>query len=397
MKMTATFVSLFLIVLATYARASSYPKPYSYYVQKYNFDSAVRSSGKQDIAPATKSGFEYFVNSVAPKLPVEVDAQMVLWWAYIEGILRLQDAPWGFSNCDDRNFQPDYDCAGLWQVGYGIQVNDHLRDLSTAFSALYSDIKAKEIGDAVLKKAGLSLRFPDVDVAGLSRDPNKVTQGKTNRYWASVLMRDPLISSFLEARTLVGWNCYFDHHPKWCNQYYAKRKEYSAAMVAVIKNWEAVAPQATQSATDQWRVYPNGVGPIRVGMSPLEASQAIGAQLVYRQGTSECYYVHLEKEPKGVDFMIIGDRIARIDVNTPEITTVSGARVGHSETQIKSRYPGQLTVGPHKYVEKGHYLTFIPKDPQYLQYRIVFETDGKVVTSYRAGKLPEVEWVEHCL
>jgi hypothetical protein len=27
---------------------------------------------------------------------------------------------------------------------------------------------------------------------------------------------------------------------------------------------------------------------------------------------------------------------------------------------------------------------------------IVFETDGKRVTMFRAGRLPEVEWVEGC-
>jgi hypothetical protein len=144
-----------------------------------------------------------------------------------------------------------------------------------------------------------------------------------------------------------------------------------------------------------WKVYLNGIGPIRVGMSPRQASRAIGAQFV-GQSTGECYYIHLEKEAKGVGLMIIRGRIARIDVDTPEITTINGARVGHTEDQIKSIYPGQLTVGPHKYVEQGHYLTFIPKEPEFSQYRLVFETDGKVVTTYGAGKLPEVEWVEHC-
>jgi hypothetical protein len=154
---------------------------------------------------------------------------------------------------------------------------------------------------------------------------------------------------------------------------------------------------ASKQATE-WKVYLNGIGSIRVGMSPGEASRAIGKQLVGPGQITgdECYYIHLEKETKGVGFMIIGGRVARIDVNTPEITTVSGARVGHTEDQIKSIYPGQLTVGPHKYVEQGHYLTFIPKEPQFSQFRLVFETDGNVVTSYRAGKLPEVELVEHC-
>ena len=41
----------------------------------------------------------------------------------------------------------------------------------------------------------------------------------------------------------------------------------------------------------------------------------------------------------------------------------------------------------------NHYLK--PSDPA-LPYRLVFETDGERVTRYRAGRLPEVEWVEGC-
>ncbi|WP_255327297.1 hypothetical protein [Synechocystis sp. PCC 7509] len=39
-------------------------------------------------------------------------------------------------------------------------------------------------------------------------------------------------------------------------------------------------------------------------------------------------------------------------------------------------------------------MTFIPKDKSDRFYRLVFETDGKRVLSFRAGKLPEVEYVE---
>jgi hypothetical protein len=184
-----------------------------------------------------------------------------------------------------------------------------------------------------------------------------------------------------------------------------KSDRQSAVTTPTIRSTESKNLEAPNIRSDdaskqvtQWKVYLNGFGPIKVGMSPREASQAIGKSLVgYGHITgNECYFIHPEKEPKGVDFMIIGGRVARIDVKTPEITTISGARVGHTEDQIKAIYPEQLTAEPHKYLEEGHYLTFIPNDPHYSQFRLVFETDGKVVTTYRAGKLPEVEFVERC-
>ena len=49
---------------------------------------------------------------------------------------------------------------------------------------------------------------------------------------------------------------------------------------------------------------------------------------------------------------------------------------------------------PHKYVEAGHYL--IVSSPSDTTRQLVFETDGKRVTSYRVGRTPEVRWVEGC-
>jgi uncharacterized UBP type Zn finger protein len=78
------------------------------------------------------------------------------------------------------------------------------------------------------------------------------------------------------------------------------------------------------------------------------------------------------------------------------VKTVSGAKIGDSENRIKSLYPGQIRVTPHEYVQAGHYLTFVPKDASDQQYRVVFKTDGRRVTRFQAGRLPEVGYVEGC-
>lgn len=56
-------------------------------------------------------------------------------------------------------------------------------------------------------------------------------------------------------------------------------------------------------------------------------------------------------------------------------------------------YPGRVEVQPHKYTgPEGHYLSVsVPSDTLL---RIIFETDGRVVTRYRAGRRPAVEYVE---
>lgn len=161
----------------------------------------------------------------------------------------------------------------------------------------------------------------------------------------------------------------------------------------------SVGINAQTKLTNSSKVYINGIGSVRIGMTVAEASKAAGTKLI-REGASEsvsCFYVQ-PREPKNIAFMVTSGRISRVDVweKNKSITTLSGAKIGDSEAKIKSLYPRQIQVTPHKYVQGGHYLTVVPKDASDKNYRILFETDGKKVTRFRSGKLPEVEYVEGC-
>lgn len=152
-----------------------------------------------------------------------------------------------------------------------------------------------------------------------------------------------------------------------------------------------------------------GIGSIQLGMTVAQAAKAIGQPLIAqgeRAPGSTCSYVAPAQSIPGLNFMVIRDlgevsasanRIARIDVRkSSPITTLSGAKIGDSEAKIKQLYPGQISVTPHKYLPNGHYLTYTPKDAKDTNYRLIFETDGKQVTDFRSGRLPEVAWVEGC-
>jgi hypothetical protein len=93
--------------------------------------------------------------------------------------------------------------------------------------------------------------------------------------------------------------------------------------------------------------------------------------------------------------MVDGGLVARIDVDSGITATREGARIGDSEARIQSLYPGRVTVEPHKYTS-GHYLVVTPAALEDSAFRIVFETDSARVTKYRAGKLPQVAYVERC-
>lgn len=92
--------------------------------------------------------------------------------------------------------------------------------------------------------------------------------------------------------------------------------------------------------------------------------------------------------------MVEAGRIARVDVDTTGVRTAAGVGVGDTEDQLKRLYRDQLSVTPQKYTE-GHYLTVTPNAAD-STYAIVFETTDGKVRRFRAGRRPQVEYVEGC-
>ncbi len=176
-----------------------------------------------------------------------------------------------------------------------------------------------------------------------------------------------------------------------------KAKILTFATIAAVCSLSLETVLAQTKLTNQSKLSLSGIGAVKVGMSVTEAAKAAGTKLVGDPPNKNCYYVQPQGETKDIGFMVIKGRIARIDVRkNSKVATFKGAKIGDSEARIKSLHPGQIQVTTHKYVKGGHYLTFVPKDASNKNYRIIFETDGKRVTQFRSGKLPEVEFVEGC-
>jgi hypothetical protein len=149
------------------------------------------------------------------------------------------------------------------------------------------------------------------------------------------------------------------------------------------------------AAAEDWRITTAGYGPVRIGMSVEEAAEALGAKLVSDGPLDdpECHYLRPEPAVEGLWFMISKDRVVRIEVNAPGITTKSGLGVGDSEARVKEMLPS-AEVTPHKYVAPdGNYLTVWARDHKAA---VRFETLQSKVTSFYAGQVPQVEYVEGC-
>ena len=156
-----------------------------------------------------------------------------------------------------------------------------------------------------------------------------------------------------------------------------------------------VNPNISSSDTVTTRSF----GPIRIGMNPQEANIAAGFGLALEFIDDSCYYLLAEPVLDNVGFMVSDGTIARIDIFPgSKITTRSGAGIGMTEAQIIGLFGDKIETSAHPYVAGGKYLTFVPVDEADKNDRVIFETDENgIVTSFRAGRLPEVGWIEGCL
>ncbi|HEU5173981.1 MAG TPA: hypothetical protein VFT96_04430 [Gemmatimonadaceae bacterium] len=163
----------------------------------------------------------------------------------------------------------------------------------------------------------------------------------------------------------------------------------------------AAAPPAASRDTvvtdsTAWVAYPERLGVIRTGMLRPTLIDAVGQPTRFGYDSQErCTYIGGSALPDGVLVMVLDSAVARIDVTKPGVPTAEGIQVGDTEAAVLQRYGARAVVTPHKYTgPAGHYVTVT--SPTDTLHRIVFETDGTIVKSYRVGRMPEVTWVEGC-
>lgn len=145
------------------------------------------------------------------------------------------------------------------------------------------------------------------------------------------------------------------------------------------------------------RVTETGYGTLRIGMTVANAAAALGSPIPSTTGLdSACAYVHIANAPPGLRVMIVRDTVARIDIDSSNVATGLGVRVGDPEWRVRDLYGSRVTVEPNKYLPNGHYMIVSPIPPTDSGFRLVFETDGNRITEYRAGREPEVERTGGC-
>lgn len=172
-----------------------------------------------------------------------------------------------------------------------------------------------------------------------------------------------------------------------------------AAAVAIAIACTSCGPEKSYTITEA------GFGPVALGMSIEEAEKLLGVRLQKDDylDHEDCRYHTPVAGYRGLSFMTSLGKIVRIDVHRSEkpadpvsIATREGAKTGDAEARVLELYKGRIKVGPHFYGGlPSHYLRIYDDAGKV---RLIFETNDKgIVTMYRSGREPEVEFVEGCV
>ena len=145
------------------------------------------------------------------------------------------------------------------------------------------------------------------------------------------------------------------------------------------------------------RVSFTSYGAARIGMTRHALEEALGEKLKSENPDADsesCEYVAPSGGYEGLSFMLINQRLARIDVTSPRVMTLAGARVGASQRAVMALYPGRVEVSPHAYTAPdGSYLTVYSSDRRH---GIRFETDHGKITVFYAGTAEAIQYIEGC-
>ena len=178
----------------------------------------------------------------------------------------------------------------------------------------------------------------------------------------------------------------------------------ASAFVALAACGEQDAVSATLSAREKAKaepamcdtVDPDGFCGVKFGMSAEEADAAFPGALVGEPvndiESEACFYKRRADDDYDVLFMFVDGAFARVDIRSPEIPTVAGAKVGMTLDAVQSLYPGSARK-PDFYSAPAENLIVDLGGGSFA----IFEEDAAgVVTAYRVGVKPAVDYVEGC-
>lgn len=141
---------------------------------------------------------------------------------------------------------------------------------------------------------------------------------------------------------------------------------------------------------------PEGLGPVRIGMTQKQVVGALGGTLEGEAIESDDICVEKESSAlDGVAFMFEDGKLTRISLaQGTDITTPRGIGPGASAADVRRAYGKRLASEPNTYIEApAEYLTFWV-EPDRKGVRFEVDEKRKVYVIHAGG--PSIEYVEGC-
>lgn len=155
----------------------------------------------------------------------------------------------------------------------------------------------------------------------------------------------------------------------------------------------ALAAAAHAKVPREWKLAPDGFGPLKVGMTftqVQELAPGLAPTPPSLRASSNCDQLPLPGHP-GVGLMFVGDELARIDLFRPGLRTTREVGTGDPVERIMRSYAGLVTEA-RAYEDNERTLTMHSGDNA-----IRFETEKGRIENVYAGRWAQVQYIEGCL
>ncbi|GAB4366424.1 MAG: hypothetical protein OHK0021_09910 [Bryobacter sp.] len=156
-----------------------------------------------------------------------------------------------------------------------------------------------------------------------------------------------------------------------------------------------------QGLSPRYRLGFAGLGPLYFGMPEAQIAERFGEALEEAEAPGEACHARRfatsgASPLTGLVLIIRNGRLARLDVDTPDWQTQSGARVRMPEGELRKIYGRRLREEPHPIDVTGRLLLLSAREANLRHLAIVFESDGDRVTRIRAGLAKDLTRLEEC-
>lgn len=136
---------------------------------------------------------------------------------------------------------------------------------------------------------------------------------------------------------------------------------------------------------------------VKFGMTDAEARAAFPGGLPASDDANDpdfesCYYLGIAPGNYEIGFMVLEGKVERIDVNADWLSTPQGARIGMALDDVEKLYAGSTREANHYNPEAEDLTSPLGGDI----FAVFEESNAGIVTGFRVGRKPAVQFVEGC-